>query len=142
VRFIFSKPEHFFGWEPISRGEGHEVMVSDLSRTLLDGLRKPKYCAGLTEVAKAFFMAKDRLDLRQLIEYGHRLGELSVLRRLGFIVETLFPERASELEPLKENLPASAAVLEPDMPPRGTFDAKWGLRVNVSREALRAAIST
>ena len=141
VRFITVKPKQFFGLEAMRFGENN-VHLSNLSRTLLDGLRKPKYCAGITEVAKAFFMAKDRIDIQQLIEYAHRLEELAVIRRLGFIVEALLPELSAPLEALRVQLPRSFVLLEPDMPSMGVFDSRWGLRLNVPKESLLAAVST
>jgi predicted transcriptional regulator of viral defense system len=35
------------------------VEISDLERTILDGLRHPEYCGGITDVAKGLWMRHD-----------------------------------------------------------------------------------
>ena len=37
-----------------------QVVVSDLERTVIDGLKQPEYCGGFTEVAKGFWMRRTR----------------------------------------------------------------------------------
>lgn len=123
-------------------GDQRTVVVSDIERSLLDGLTLPRYCNGLTEVAKAFSMAGSRLNLTRLIAYSHQLQRASVIRRLGFVLETLRLAPAETLEGLRSTLPAGLAVLDPELPKEGAgWNARWGLRLNVSAEEIMEAVS-
>ena len=64
-----------------------KVMVSDLSRTIVDLLDDPILGGGIHQVADCFaeyLKHKDRND-KLLIEYSERLGNGAVFKRLGFL---------------------------------------------------------
>ena len=48
-RFVYLKRDHFFGTMKHWVTKEQAVEVSDLERTILDGLRQPEYCGGITE---------------------------------------------------------------------------------------------
>ena len=52
-RFIQVKPGRFFGEEKVWVGEAR-VSITDLERTLLDGLSMPQHCGGFAEALHAF----------------------------------------------------------------------------------------
>ena len=62
-RFIRCKPEHFFGTMDHWVTKQEKVTVSDLERTVLDGLRQPEYCGGVTEVAKGLWIRRADMDI-------------------------------------------------------------------------------
>lgn len=77
-----------FGCKTVWRGRT-KVMVSDLQRTIIDLLDDPALGGGIQQVADClgeYFKRKDRKD-RLLIEYGERLGNGAVFKRLGFLAE-------------------------------------------------------
>lgn len=79
-----------FGCKPVWRGRT-KVMVSDLQRTVVDMLDDPAMGGGIQQVAdclREYFKRKDRND-RLLIEYGERLGNGAVFKRLAFLSEQL-----------------------------------------------------
>jgi predicted transcriptional regulator of viral defense system len=142
VHFVATPANRFFGTTTHDLGNGRTVIVSDIERSLLDGLALSRYCNGLIEVAKAFFMAKSRTNLETLLTYSRRLERASVIRRLGFILEILQLAPTSTLEELRSTLPAGSAVLDPDLPKEASqWNARWGLRLNVSAEEVLTAIS-
>jgi predicted transcriptional regulator of viral defense system len=51
-RFVLIKPNLFFGTTKHWVTKQEFVDISDLERTVIDGLRQPEYCGGVTEVAK------------------------------------------------------------------------------------------
>ena len=65
------------------------VEISGLERTILDGLRQPEYCGGVTEVAKGMWMRRDGISIPKLVEYCLRLDIGAVTRRLGHPARTL-----------------------------------------------------
>lgn len=141
VHFVTTKSSRFFGCAPHDLGKGQKVTVSDLERTLVDGLALPEYCGGIVEVAKAIFMAKSRFDADKLIGYARRMDRDAILRRLGFLLETLGMANAALLDSIKAGLPAGAVKLDPDLPLEGPHHAKWGLRLNVSADEILKAVS-
>ena len=66
-RFVRCRPGHLFG------GSGHwvakteKVQVSDLERTIIDGLKQSEYSGGFTEVAKGCWMRRDDIDHGKLV---------------------------------------------------------------------------
>jgi len=55
-RFVLIKPKDFFGNTKHWITKQESVEISDLERTVLDGLRHPEYCGGVTDVAKGLWM--------------------------------------------------------------------------------------
>jgi predicted transcriptional regulator of viral defense system len=141
-RFVRSKPEHLFGSAEHWVTKTEKVKVSDLERTIIDGLRHSEYCGGFTEVSKGFWMRRDDIDCTRLVEYALRLDVGAVIRRLGFLLETFEVDAPRELERLQKSLTATYAILDPMLPDEGRFTARWRLRLNVDPDEIAAGIRT
>jgi predicted transcriptional regulator of viral defense system len=139
-RFVRCKPEDMFGIVELWATKTERVRVSDLERTVLDGLKQPEHCGGLTEVAKGFWIRRDAIVVPKLGDYALRLGVGAVVRRLGFLLETFEVDAPAELERLREGLTSTYALLDPLMPAEGPYQARWRLRVNVEPGELRALV--
>ena len=140
THFVAASKDRFFGYES-KKIAANQIMVSDLERTLIDGLAIPAYCGGLIEVAKAFFMAKGRLDSDRLIQYARDFGKWAVMRRAGYLLEFFDLSNSDALNTLAESLPAGYVQLDPDLPAEGPSSTKWGLKLNVSGIELTNAVS-
>ena len=66
-----------------------QFCITDLERTLLDGLAKPHYCMGIREVLSAFEIVSDRLDIDKICDYAIDYGSIALQKRLGFILQKL-----------------------------------------------------
>jgi predicted transcriptional regulator of viral defense system len=141
-RFIRCKPDHFFGTTDYWATKQEKVTVSDLERTVLDGLRQPEYCGGVTEVAKGLWIRRADLDVARLVEYSLRLNVGAVIRRLGFLLELYDIGTAFDKERLREHVTGTYSPLDPLMPPQGKCAGRWRLRLNVDPEEFRAVIGT
>ena len=141
-RFVRCKREDMFGVTDVWATKTERVRVSDLERTVLDGLKQPEHCGGLTEIAKGFWMRRDAIAVPKLVDYALRLGVGAVVRRLGFLLETFEVDAPAEIERLRAALTATYAPLDPLMPADGPWHARWRLRVNVEPEELRALVRT
>ena len=141
-RFVFVQPEQLFGVATHWITKQDAVRISDLERTLVDGLRQPEYCGGIAEVAKGLWMRRHDLNTGRAIEYALRLRVGSVIRRLGYLLELyrLAPETDSRR--LRSVLTATYSLLDPVLPNEGPRIARWRLRLNVSPEELEAIRST
>jgi predicted transcriptional regulator of viral defense system len=141
-RFVRCKPQDMFGVIDVWATKTERVRVSDLERTIIDGLKQPEHCGGFTEVAKGFWMRRDAIAVPKLVDYALRLGVGAVLRRLGFLLETFGVDAPDELERLRAELTATYAPLDPLMPAEGPWHARWRVRVNVEPDELRALVET
>lgn len=137
-RFVLVRPEDVFGLTSHWIAKQDSVKVSDLERTVTDGLRQPEYCGGITEVAKGLWMRRAEMKPGRLVEYALRLRVGAVIRRLGYLLELYGLAPAEELGRLRSSLTATYAVLEPLAPSEGPHLSSWRLRINVSPEELEA----
>ena len=141
-RFVRCKPKDFFGTMDHWATKTRKIRVSDLERTVIDGLRQSEYCGGFSEVAKGFWMRRQDMDVKKLVEYALMLDIGAVYRRLGYLLELFETKEEDQLELLRKKLTASYVLLDPMMPAEGKFIARWRLRLNVSPEEIEAIIRT
>jgi len=79
-----------FGTKALWRGRA-KIQISDVNRTLIDLLDDPSSGGGIRHVEgclRTYLDSKDA-DLYRLIEYGDKLGNGAVFKRLGFLAERL-----------------------------------------------------
>jgi predicted transcriptional regulator of viral defense system len=141
-RFVRCKPADMFGVVEHWATKTERVRVSDLERTILDGLKQPEHCGGLTEVAKGYWMQQEAIDPSKLVDYALRLDVGAIVRRLGFLLETFEAGTPQDIERLRAKLTSSYALLDPLMPTEGPYQARWRLRVNVEPDELHAIVRT
>ena len=141
-RFVRCKLEKFFGYSDHWVTKTATVQVSDLERTIVDGLKQPEYCGGFSEIAKGFWMRREDIDPGKLVDYALMINVGAVIRRLGFLLELFEMEASRELERLRERLTMTYSILDPILPAEGKFLARWRLRLNVSPEEIEAVVGT
>jgi predicted transcriptional regulator of viral defense system len=66
-----------------------------------------------------------------LIDYGDRLRNRAVFKRLGFLVDGLGWTDPVLREACRERLSAGISLLDPDAPDQGSRSMRWRVRVNV-----------
>ena len=137
-RFVFIKPEHYFGTVKHWATKQESVDISDLERTIIDGLRQPYYCGGVTEVAKGLWMRHEDMQPAKLVGYALRLGTGAVLRRLGYLLELYAIAPESELARLRDGLSETYARLDPMLPGEGTHLRRWRLQLNITPQELES----
>jgi len=113
--------KHFWGIKTEKVG-GEKIRITDLERTLLDGLTRPHYCGGFREVINAFLIASDRINLEQLLIYAQKCP-ISIQKRLGWMLEYInFGHYASRLALPKTNYIDKLDIASPR---RGTYNKTW-----------------
>jgi predicted transcriptional regulator of viral defense system len=137
-RFVHITAEQEFGVMKHWIDKERFVMISDMERTIIDGLRHPAFVGGVTEVAKGLWMKRDVLKAERLVDYARRLGVGAVVRRLGYLLEHYGLADTSVLEPLRCMLTATYQRLDPLLPAEGAFLSRWRLQLNVTPEELDA----
>ena len=115
-----------------------KVPVSDPSRTLVDVLDDPSIGGGIRHVSAVIseYLASEHRNDELLVEYGDRLGNRSVFKRLGWVLELCGLE-GPLLEACAERLSAGLVKLDPTVAAAGTIVRRWGLRVNVALDERR-----
>lgn len=141
-RFVRCKADDLFGITEIWIDKNEKVYVSDLERTLIDGLRQPAYCGGFSEVAKGFSIKHQAIDPQKLIDYAIKLGVGAVIRRLGYLIELYKIGSRIHWEFLQTKLTSTYQLLDPELPAEGPHIARWRLRLNIPQEELLAIRGT
>jgi predicted transcriptional regulator of viral defense system len=141
-RFVLIKREHFFGTTKHWATKQESVDVSDPERTILDGLRQPEYCGGVTEVAQGLWMRREDIQVSKLVDYTLRLGVGAVVRRIGYLLELYELAPARELERMLKALTPTYVPLDPLLPKEGPHLRRWRIQVNIPPEELKRARET
>lgn len=126
-RIMQLNKDRFFGAIAARKGEV-VFQVTDLARTLLDGLATPQYCGGFAEVLHGFQEKQAELNIEQLISYAMQL-DIAVARRLGWVLAKLGIE-FSRIACLAQLDRPGYRRLDPSSKPKGSYDRKWGLQLN------------
>jgi len=125
--FLSVKKDHYFGIKQIWLGDV-QVNITDLERTLLDSITKPKFCGGFSETIEYFKVALDRLNITKLIEYANKLGDTAI-RRLGWVLDHIgVPETSLILLQRKFN---GHIKLNASGDTKGKYNSKWGVIENI-----------
>ena len=140
--FVLVKPEHYFGTAKHWVTKQETVDISDLERTIIDGLRQPEYCGGVTEVAKGLWMRHQDMKTTKLVEYALRMGTGAVIRRLGYLLELYAIAPESELSRLRDTLSETYAPLDTLLPKEGPHLRRWRLQLNITPQELESIRTT
>jgi predicted transcriptional regulator of viral defense system len=141
-RFVLIRPEDVFGVTTHWVSKQESVRISDIERTVIDGLHLPAYCGGITEVAKGLWMRRQDVKPVRLIDYALRLGVGAVVRRLGYLLDFYQIAAPDDLNRLRSSLSATYALLDPMLPAEGPHVSSWRLRMNVAPDELEAVRRT
>lgn len=141
-RFVTAKDKHFFGFKKFWIDKSQMVYVSDLEKTIVDGLKMPEYCGGISEVAKGFWIKRDQIKTAKLIDYAEQLNIGAVYRRLGVLLETYNAATTGELDRLQRKLTKTYSLLDPTLPKDGRHLSRWRLNLNIEPDELLAVVQT
>lgn len=122
-----------FGTTMAPRGQVR-VGVSDPTRTIVDLLDDPSLGGGIGAVAdivREYLIGGSRDD-SLLIDYGDRLGNRAVFKRLGFIIEDLGIEAPELVTGSLDRRSAGLVALDPSEQAKGRIVRRWGIRANVA----------
>ena len=140
-QFIYHNDKHFFGSKKIWIDSFNKVMCSDLEKTFIDCLFKPDYAGGIVEVARAIYASKDKLKYDILLEYAKKFDSQAVIKRLGFLLETL-DIKTHIIEELQQMKTASYVLLDTELPKTGKRISRWSIQQNLETDTIKSAIYT
>lgn len=140
-QFIYHNDKHFFGSMKIWIDSFNKVLCSDLEKTFIDCIFKPDYAGGIVEVAKAIYTSKEKIKYNTLLEYTKKFDSQAVIKRLGFLLETL-NINTPIIHELQQMKTASYVVLDTELPNTGKRISRWSIQQNLETETIKAAIYT
>ena len=114
------------------------VDVSGLERTILDGLRNPELVGGgrhLAQIFRAYGEHKQR-DFGRLLDVSRETASGAAWKRLGFLVERLWPSEAKVIATARRHLTTGYVRLDPGNRHHGKLSKRWRLWINVSGSDL------
>ncbi len=140
-QFIYHNEKHFFGTKKIWIDNYNKVACSNLEKTFIDCLFKPDYAGGIVEIAKAVYTVRDKIKYNVLLDYAIMFNSQAVIKRLGFILETLKIKTniIEDLQKLKTN---SVVLLDTELPKSGKIKTKWSIQQNIETETIKSAVCT
>lgn len=133
-------PESLLAWGlRATWRQERRVHFADEARTVIDVLDDPSIGGGIRHVAEILEAHLTDFDGAQLVEYGDRLGNGTVFKRLGYLTEALRLGDDELLSACRRRLTGGVSLLDPDAPSTGRRVGEWGLRVNVRLEESSAS---
>jgi predicted transcriptional regulator of viral defense system len=126
------RPARLPGVPVIWRGS-ERVAVSSAERTIVDGLRDPSWIGGVRHLVRclgAFLEPNPRERLGALVAEMARSGNGAAAKRLGFLLETSFPDARHAIDLLHPRITQGLIRLDPGIRRTGRINKRWGLRVN------------
>ncbi len=117
-------------------------MNPPIEKTIIDGLKLPQYCGGITEVAKGLWIKRNKININKLVKYAFKVNIGVVFRRLGFLLDVYQVAEESLLKKLKNKISKKYLLLDPCLIDEGRYDSRWHLRLNILEEEFKAVIRT
>lgn len=108
------------------------LWFADPARTVVDILDSPGLGGGMRHGAEILAAYLDEHDPTTLIDYGDRMGNGAVFKRLGYSLEALGRDLPDVVRACRDRVSAGVSSLDPDAPAGGRIAARWNLRVNVT----------
>lgn len=142
VRPVTIPKERLWGWENVEVLPDHRVHVSTAARTIVDCLDMPAYAGGIGDVAIALSLAGTDLSADLIVDAALRLGRVSVIKRLGVLLELVGETSGDALQRLAERVTKAPHVLDPQQPRSGSLHPRWKVWMNVTEDSLRQGLTS
>lgn len=126
------QPYKVFATKPLWYG-AKKVLISDPSKTIVDLLDDPRLVGGMSIVLDIFkeYGASDHCDYEKLLSYATTMQNKTILKRLGFMIDTKCDQMPAPLMGMERNLSAGYSRYDTTVQCPRTVD-KWKLKVPVS----------
>jgi len=134
--FIFVKEKFIWGIKEEWVTKTEKTRISDLEKTIIDALAHPKYCGGITEIAKGVWIAKDKVDYPRLGNYIDKCNKKILAKRLGYILEILKIGQPRLIKRLKKYVKNRYDLFDPTLPEKRINKNNWRLIDNVGQKQI------
>ena len=109
-----------------------QVPVSTRERTIADCLADPELSGGIRHLADILAAyGADEKDLNKLLQTVRELRNGAALKRLGYLIELLWPEKEAVIDTIQKTLTEGYVRLDPAVKTKGKLLRRWRLWINV-----------
>ncbi|NOX71778.1 MAG: hypothetical protein GXO64_03715 [Candidatus Micrarchaeota archaeon] len=127
--FVQVSKSRFFGTSDIEI-DGEKVKISDKNKTIADCLDHPEHSGGIDEIARSIFFSIDEIDIKKIVRYALKMGNVTIIKRLGYILEACGLLEKYEAVFSNIKLSKGYGLLDPMVPEKGKYNEKWMLLIN------------
>jgi predicted transcriptional regulator of viral defense system len=119
----------FSGYQLVWRGQ-IQVNVSDPSRMIIDMLDDLKLGGGIRPIYEILvnYMKSSHKDTARLFQYAQLIGNRTVFKRLGFLLERYYPDEVDMINQCLDQISSGYSKLDPDLDADNII-TKWKLWV-------------
>jgi predicted transcriptional regulator of viral defense system len=127
INYIKTISKKFFGYQTMNYSN-ECIQISDLERTIIDVINKPKYAGGWNETINCL-KNLDEINYKQLLLYFKKFNNKTIVRKTGYILEELNNLNPSQkiIEEIKKL--SGSNDLYFDTSKNGIYNQKWNLIV-------------
>ena len=128
-RLKITKQKAFFGLETVWRNNV-KMKVSDPTKTIIDLLNDPVFGGGMRPIIDFFkeYLKSEHNSLNLLIEYAAKMNNHTIFKRLGFLMESLQPQKTNFIKKCKNRISKGRSQFDTTI--KGTiFIPKWSLLI-------------
>lgn len=127
--FVKIRPHKYFGFVEESNMNGR-FRITDPEKTILDCFDQPNYSSSYDELVQIF--TNQKFEQTKLLEYGQRMNNLSVLKRMAFLCEKHDLQGYGKFRKFISGIVNEKyTLLDPSGPNTGPFNSKWKIRDNI-----------
>lgn len=127
--FIKVNERKLTGYKEYGYGN-HRYRMTDIEKTIVDCFDLPQHAGWYQETIKAFNNAN--MSARKLVKYCKAIGNISVIKRLGYLCELL---QKSEMEYFvnyaQSVLTNGYSLFELGGESKGDYNSRWKLIINI-----------
>jgi len=132
--FIKVPKNKLFGYKTYGYGN-HQYKMTDVEKTIIDCFDLPQYAGWYHETIKALNNAK--LYQSKMIKYCKQMNNMSLIKRLGFLVDFLKkPNMKDFIQYAQNNIDSNYSLFEIGGNKEGEYNSKWKLVLNIPREEI------
>jgi len=135
--FVTVKKDSIWGIKAEWVERKEKIRISDIEKTIIDGLIFPQYCGGITEIAKGIWIVKEKIDQKKLLSYVKRQKKNVVAKRLGYLLEILNIGDSNIYFELKKYIKDRYDFLDPTLSFKRVNKNNWRLIDNVGQKQIK-----
>ena len=135
-QYVFIKVPKYklFGYKNYGYGN-HIYKMTDVEKTIIDCFDLPQYAGWYHETIKALNNAK--LYQSKMIKYCKQMNNMSLIKRLGFLIDFLEKPNMDEfIEYAKNTIDSNYSLFEIGGDKEGEYDNRWKLVLNIPRDEV------
>jgi predicted transcriptional regulator of viral defense system len=140
--FVLSQKPNSWGVTTLITPNQEKLSVTDIERTILDGLERPELSGGIKNVIYGIWAAKNKINWERLMAYSADFQTMAAIKRLGYVLELL--SLAPQYRPILSKITAPSECyisLDPSAAKVGRCLIRWHIRVNVNTEEVMHVLS-